>query len=410
MCQNRAEYRMLGMIVTCYKRHSKDCKHRTDRDYMKCGCRMMIEGTATTDEEMRAVKSFYPSFSKRGRFRLSADTRNFSLAQERARIIERRALDIVAGVTNPADRMTVAKAVETFMTAKRNSGIEEPTLRKLNLTVTRIKEFCDAEKIDFLADINLTHITSWEWSRYFKTTQSLIANQERAKSFFRYFHNAGIITKNPAAAWTRVKGKIEQVSGFTPEEYEHVLATVPKAGFSSEMQPRVRALVELMRHAGLAIIDACTIERDNIVRKGNEYRVQLTSRQKTSKKHHLQAIDNAIPRHVGEALVSVLNGNPRYVFWSGGKSGDGSDEDKRVGVQHWAKQIRTLLNSAGLREATSHKFRHTLAIEMIRHGATFEDVAAALGNTVAVVAKFYSHEWAKVRQGRTDAAIKATWA
>jgi len=81
-----------------------------------------------------------------------------------------------------------------------------------------------------------------------------------------------------------------------------------------------------------------------------------------------------------------------------------------VGVQHWAKQIRTLLNAAGLREATSHKFRHTLAIEMIRHGATFEDVAAALGNTVAVVAKFYSHEWAKVRQGRTDAAIKATWA
>jgi hypothetical protein len=46
---------------------------------------------------------------------------------------------------------------------------------------------------------------------------------------------------------------------------------------------------------------------------------------------------------------------------------------------------------------------------MIRTGSTFEDVAAALGNSVAVVAKFYSHEWAKVRQGKTDAAIKATW-
>ena len=53
--------------------------------------------------------------------------------------------------------------------------------------------------------------------------------------------------------------------------------------------------------------------------------------------------------------------------------------------------------------------RHTLAIEMIRHGASFEDVAATLGNTVAVVAKFYSHEWGKVRQHRTDAAIKAAW-
>jgi hypothetical protein len=46
---------------------------------------------------------------------------------------------------------------------------------------------------------------------------------------------------------------------------------------------------------------------------------------------------------------------------------------------------------------------------MIRAGASFEDVAAALGNTVGVVAKFYSHEWAKVRQHRTDKAIRATW-
>jgi hypothetical protein len=31
------------------------------------------------------------------------------------------------------------------------------------------------------------------------------------------------------------------------------------------------------------------------------------------------------------------------------------------------------------------------------------------GNTVGVVAKFYSYELAKVRQGRTDAAFKAAW-
>jgi hypothetical protein len=46
---------------------------------------------------------------------------------------------------------------------------------------------------------------------------------------------------------------------------------------------------------------------------------------------------------------------------------------------------------------------------VIHHGATFEEVAAALGNTLGVVAKFYSHEWAKARQGRTDRAIKAAW-
>jgi site-specific recombinase XerD len=87
-----------------------------------------------------------------------------------------------------------------------------------------------------------------------------------------------------------------------------------------------------------------------------------------------------------------------------------SDEQKRaVSEKFFQRYMRTLLDAAGLPDATSHRFRHTLAIEMIRHGASFEDVAATLGNTVAVVAKYYSHEWAKVRQSRTDKAVKATW-
>src|SRR5439155_19895340 len=110
---------------------------------------------------------------------------------------------------------------------------------------------------------------------------------------------------------------------------------------------------------------------------------------------------------VGKMLLQVLNGNARYVFWTGGRSG--SDAEKRDGVKYWQKQIRQLLDAAGLPDATSHMFRHTLAIELIRSGATFEDVAGCLGNTVAVVSKFYSHEWNKVRQHKTDAAIKAAW-
>jgi integrase len=397
------------MIVTVYKRHSADCKHRKDRSYLKCGCRTMLEGTASTDAEVRAVAAVYPGFSSRGRFRLSADTRSVEQAKETARTIERRALDIVAGVTDAADQMTVATAVGTFIKAKRNSGIELPTLQKLELTTARVKQFCDADKLEFLADVNLTHVTGWDWSRYFGTIHSLITNQERVKSFFRYFHNAGIIRVNPTASCGRIKGKTEQVSGFTAEEYQHILDAISDAGFSPEMQPRLHALVQVMRYAGLAIIDAATLERANIVQRGDDYRIYLPSRQKTSKKEKRQPIDNAIPRDVGQELVAVLNGNLQYVFWNGGRSGNGTDAEKREAVKFWQKQIRMLLDAAGFPKATSHKFRHTFAIEIIRHGGTFEDVAAALGNTVQVVSDFYSHEWAKVRTGKTDEAIKATW-
>jgi len=298
----------------------------------------------------------------------------------------------------------VSTAIEKFMQAKRNDGLEEPTLQKLQKTCDRIREFAEADGLFVLDSITLVHITNWEWDRYFDTVNSLRANQERVKSFFRYFHNAGTIAKNPAAPWKRIKGKVEQVSGFTAEEYKKIAEAAKKSG-----SQKLFALIRLMRFGGLAILDAACLEREQIIRIGESYRVQLTSRQKTSKKLQPQMIDNAIPPDLGRDLVSVLNGNPRYVFWNRPGQDAAKSEEKRDAVKFWQKQVRALLDSAGFPSATSHKFRHTLAIEMIRHGGTFEDVAAALGNTVAVVAKFYSHEWSKVRQGRTDAAIKAAW-
>ena len=372
------------MIITIFVRHSGDCKYRGDEFYKGCKCRKHLR------------------WSRNGKqYRKAAGTRSWEKAEEVK-------LQLQAQLTGtpiphaPKAKLTVAEAVETFMAAKRNDGIEEPTLQKLAKTTARIQDFATAAGVYTLEDINLTHVTTWPWTRYFGTTHSLRTHQERVKSFFRYFHNAGVIAKNPAAAWKRITGRVEQVSGFIAKEYEKIIK-------AAKPDPKLHALIQLMRFAGLAIIDAACLERSQIIQKGNAYRIRLASRQKTSKKWQRQMIDNAIPPAVGQDLLAVLNGNPRYVFWNRASEDAATDAEKRDAVKYWQKQVRALLDAAGVPNATSHKFRHTLAIEMIRHGATFEDVAAALGNTVGVVAKFYSHEWAKVRQNRTDAALKAAW-
>jgi integrase/recombinase XerD len=371
-------------LITILVRHSPGCKYAGDEFCKRCNCRKALR------------------WSRGGKqYRKSAGTRSWAEAEKAKDRLEAE----LSGAPLPASlkvKITVADAVETFMAAKRNDGLEPPTLQKLAKATARILGFCNADGVYALEAVNLTHVSTWNWGRYFKTTHSLTINQQRVKSFFRYFHNAGVLTHNPAASWKTVKGKTSQISGFEPEEFERVIE-------AAKTNQRLHALVLVMRYAGLAIIDAATLERSNIREQDGHYRIYLSSRQKTSKRTTLQAIDNAIPAKVAKELLTVLNGNPRYVFWHGGKSGEGTDQEKREAVKHWQKKMRTLLDSAGFPDATSHKFRHTLAIEMIRAGATFEDVAAALGNTVGVVAKFYSHEWAKVRQGRTDKAIKATW-
>ena len=379
-------------IVTIFVRHSADCKYSGDEFWKRCNCRKHFRYTLHGKQ-----------------YRRKAGTRSWEEAEKKKRELE----DQLAGrmPEQTETRTPIADAVKLFMQAKKNDGLEPPSLAKLQKSVDRVQAFAEQGGLYYLEDINLTHVSTWPWTNYFTTTHALRNNQSRVKSFFRYFETAGKLPANPAKAWKSVKGKVEQVSGFTAEEYQNILKAIPGCGWSREMQLKMRALVQVMRYAGLAMVDACCLERSQIHRdKKGQYRIQLKSRQKTSKKAHLQPIDNAIPIKVGEDLLAVLNGSPRYVFWNFSGDGPASDEQKRaVSEKYFQRYMRTLLDKAELPNASSHKFRHTLAIEMIRHGATFEDVAAALGNTVAVVAKFYSHEWAKVRQRRTDKAIRAAW-
>ena len=373
-------------LITIFVRHSADCKYTGDEFCKRCRCRKHLRWTQGGVQ-----------------YRRKAGTRSWEEAEEQKRRLEDEIMGRAPTETKDA-RLPVSTAVEKFMQTKRNDGLEVPSLQKLQKTCDRIRDFAEKDGRFTLDGITLVHLTNWNWGQYFGTINSLRANQERVKSFFRYFHNAGVIAKNPAASWKRIKGKVEQVSGFTPEAFRTIADMAKKNG-----SQKLYALIRVMRYGGLGIIDASCLERTQIIRTGENYRIRLTSRQKTSKKEQPQMIDNAIPPELGRDLVCVLNGNPRYVFWNKPGENEATPAEKRDAVKSWQKQVRALLDSAGFPAATSHTFRHTLAIEMIRHGASFEDVAAALGNTVAVVAKFYSHERNRVRQGRTDAAIKAAW-
>jgi integrase len=51
--------------------------------------------------------------------------------------------------------------------------------------------------------------------------------------------------------------------------------------------------------------------------------------------------------------------------------------------------------------AHAHRFRHTLATELLGNGASFEEVADILGNSAEIVRKHYA-KWSPARQSRID--------
>jgi integrase/recombinase XerD len=98
----------------------------------------------------------------------------------------------------------------------------------------------------------------------------------------------------------------------------------------------------------------------------------VTARQKTG-----VHVSVPIPEAVALELLAVLNGNPKYVFWSG-------NGEKDSLTKGWAKcYIAPLFKPAKIDRAgnmTSHRLRDTFAVDLLEKGVPLEEVSKLLGH------------------------------
>jgi integrase/recombinase XerD len=116
-------------------------------------------------------------------------------------------------------------------------------------------------------------------------------------------------------------------------------STFPKSFTDATKAARVRALIQTMRWSGLAIRDVVTLRRDEIIRDKSGLYSIVTSRQKTG-----THVSVPIPPDVAQEVITVLNGNPVYVFWTG-------NGKEVTATTNWQHDIRTLFRDAGIKAA-----------------------------------------------------------
>ena len=84
----------------------------------------------------------------------------------------------------------------------------------------------------------------------------------------------------------------------------------------------------------------------------------------------------------------------RYFFWN-------ETSKPKTLKAHIDRALRSLFKAAAVQGAHAHRFRHTLATELLGRGASFEEVADILGNSPEIVRKHYG-KWSMARQNRID--------
>jgi integrase/recombinase XerD len=377
---------MSASIITIFVRHKPGCKYEGEEFAKSCRCRKHLRWSLGGKQ-----------------FRKQAGTRSWAEAEEAK---ERLAAQL-SGRPVPASSkgFSLEEAARLFRADKANQGVSETVKGKYERELKRFQTFCEAQSIFTVQMITRELLIAYAgtWPDLYGSTMTRSQVQARLKHFLRFCLESGWLVRVPRMTPIRVDEA--PTLPLTDKEYERLLKTIPetfgKHPFPKDKPAKVRALIQLMRWTGLAIRDAVTLERGEIQHdKANSLYSIVTSRQKTG-----THVSVPIRPEIAEELLAILNGNPRYVFWTG----NGLESST---VTHWQDDIRRLFDDAKIKSSghmRSHRLRDTFAVDLLQKGVPLEEVSKLLGHeSIKTTEKSYAR-WIKARQDRLNALVLGTW-
>jgi site-specific recombinase XerD len=336
------------------------------------------------------------------RARVSAKTRSWSEAEQRARAMMQDAHARTIGEQPKAgEPISLDLAVDMF-TAKK-AGKHKETRRKYQYTLNNLKAWASKHGRLYLSDITESDLEKYQATWTLRSNFAKRNEQERLRSFFRYCCASAEVKLpfNPTSQLEHFNVTSQEPEDpFTEKEFKAIVDALGKCEFEPEVADRIRALIAVMRYAGLAIQDAAILERAAVtpatVAGKSCYRITI----RRSKTH--TGVDNVIPKVVGEGLLKVANGNPRYIFWSG-------NGEPVSTVKHWHARLKKVFDASGVTNAHSHRFRKTFGVDLLTNGAPLEMVSKALGHKNTVITERHYLKWVPKLREQLAEHISRTW-
>jgi integrase/recombinase XerD len=383
--QNARKWRVRPKpVVTIFVRHSPGCKYAGDEFNKRCNCRKHFRWTQDGKQ-----------------YRRKGGTRSWAEAEERKRDLEDQLSGRIPERTQEPGR-DIQAAIEVFIQDKKNQGITDKVVGKYTRELARLRAYCERQNVFTVQGITRELLTGFcaTWPKVYPSTTTRAKVRERVRSFLRYCFEAQWIERIPAL--TKIKVEEPPTLPLSDEEYTRLLDAIYGMIDGKERQAQVHALIQLMRWSGLAIRDALTLKRGELQHDKTKklYRI-VTARQKTG-----THVSVPIPEDVAQELLTVLNGNPEYVFWSG------QGEEESI-TKNWAKYyIAPLFKAAKIQNdghMMSHRLRDTFAVDLLQKGVPLEEVSKLLGHESIKTTERHYAKWVKGRQDRLDSLVVATW-
>jgi hypothetical protein len=105
---------------------------------------------------------------------------------------------------------------------------------------------------------------------------------------------------------------------------------------------------------------------------------------------------------VVEALAACPRISERYWFWTGIGS-------KETLTGNWRRSFRRLCEIAGVQGGHPHRFRDTLAVELLLDGMPIERVSVLLGHSSVKITERHYAPWVQARQAQLESDMVRAW-
>jgi site-specific recombinase XerD len=324
-----------------YRRHLTSCPYK-DPQYMKCDCPLWVYGWLRGERVPRK----------------SLGTSDLAEAAQMMALLQ----DPETPSLKP-----ILEAVEACQ--KHNLGLAANTQRRYTHVLAALLTYCAKKKLKYMADLKVETLDDFRATRR-------IAPRSSAKElvilrmFFAFALERKWIAENTAK---RIKPprniKPPEIVPYSQNEMTSILAACEGIGDSAYERKRARAMILLMIETGLRISDAATLRKDRVPNGRIFLRTLKTGGMVFQPVvATLQKALDAVPaaRGAGE--------NPRCYFWN--------EVSSRSTME---RMLRAVFKRSGVKGAHAHRFRHTLATDMLGEGYSTKEVVDRLGISEAVV-------------------------
>lgn len=269
--------------------------------------------------------------------------------------------------------------LKKFIATKKIEGIAESTLKRYADENLKLINFLN-KPLHEVTTYDLRFYLSYRRQQGNLSNRSLDGMRRCYSSFFSWLSSEGLINKNPCAALAQIKYRKQVKKPFSATEMEKLRKACTNI--------RDLALLDFLYCTGCRVSEVTQLEISDI----DFEKMECTVLGKGNKERKVY-LSEVAAMHLKEYLDCRNDDNPSLFIGKG---------KERLGKNGIEAIIKRIANTAGVTNAHPHRFRRTLATNLLDRGMNIQDVAAILGHADLKTTQVYCY----ISQANVQAAYR----